>query len=96
MERELDELLVSQEKMLERLGRNAVPRDAMKRSYKLHLARLHQWLSRQPHLEVLRISYNDLLKQTQREVKRVSDFLGGRMDVEQMARAVDPSLHRNR
>ena len=33
MERDLEEMLASQERMLERLGRAAAPRDAMKRSY---------------------------------------------------------------
>src|SRR5690348_9725375 len=33
MERDMDEMLVSQEKMLERLGREAVPREEMKRAY---------------------------------------------------------------
>src|SRR6266852_3321230 len=53
MERDLEEMLLSQEKMLERLGRSAAPREAMKRSYTLHLERLHAWLRQQPHLEVL-------------------------------------------
>ena len=33
MERDLDEMLISQEKMLERLGKPAAPRDAIKRSF---------------------------------------------------------------
>src|SRR5438105_11884576 len=37
MERDLDEVLASQEKMLQRLGRKAAPRDQMKRSFNVHL-----------------------------------------------------------
>ncbi len=96
MDRDLDELLLSQERMLQRLGRVAAPRDAMKRSYILHLDRLRAWLGQQGHLEVLRVSYNELLKQPDREAKRVSDFLGGGVDAERMARAVDPSLYRSK
>src|SRR5258708_1084230 len=36
MERDLDETLLSQEKMLARLGRTAAPREPMKRAYMLH------------------------------------------------------------
>src|SRR5262249_24135332 len=36
MERDLDEVLTSQEKMLERLGRPAAPRERMKRSFLMH------------------------------------------------------------
>src|SRR5438552_11955285 len=35
MERDLDEMLISQEKMLARLNRSAAPRDEIKRSYTL-------------------------------------------------------------
>src|SRR3954453_3930250 len=40
MQRDLDEVLVSQEKMLERLGRPAAPREPMARAFLAHLARL--------------------------------------------------------
>ena len=62
MERDLDEVLLSQEKMLARLGRPAAARDSMERAYVLHLERLHDWLRRQPNMEVLCVSYNDLLE----------------------------------
>jgi hypothetical protein len=96
MERDLDEVLVSQEKMLQRLGRRAAPREEMKRSYALHLARLHDWLGRQPHMQVLCVSYNDLLERPELQAERVSRFLDGRASAERMAGSVDPSLYRNR
>jgi hypothetical protein len=96
MERDLDEVLASQEKMLARLGRPAAPRDEIKRAYVQHLERLHDWLGRQPHLGVLRVSYNDLLHQPRPQAERVREFLGGRVDVEGMVNTVDPSLYRNR
>lgn len=96
MERDLEEMLVSQEKMLTRLGRPCAPREQMKRSYVLHLERLHAWLLQQPHFAVLRVSYNDLLERPEKSAQRVSDFLGGRASAEKMVATVDPSLYRNR
>jgi len=96
MERDLDEVLVSQEKMLKRLGRSAAPRVEMKRAYALHLGRLNSWLRQQPHMEVLHVCYNDLVENAERESQRVNEFLNGNLDVERMARAVDSSLYRNR
>jgi len=96
MERDLDEVLLSQEKMLQRLGRAAAPRDEIKQCYTLHLERLHAWLRQQKHLAVLRVSYNDLIARPEGEAERVREFLGGKVDVEGMARTVDPSLYRNR
>jgi hypothetical protein len=96
MERDLDETLQSQEKMLQRLGRPAAPREEMKRAYVQHLERLHQWLSQQSNVAVLRVGYKDLVERPQEEAQRVSQFLGGRADVGGMVKAVDPSLYRNR
>ena len=68
----------------------------MRRSYGLHLDRLREWLGQQGYMAVLRVSYNRLLQQPDREAKRVSDFLGSRLDVESMTQAVDLSLYRTR
>ena len=96
MERDLDEVLASQEKMLERLGRTAAPREAMRQSFIVHLDRLHEWLRQRPNIEVLRVRYHDLLERPGGEAERVRAFLGGEADVDRMAGAVDPSLYRNR
>jgi hypothetical protein len=96
MERDLDEILVSQEKMLERLGRTAGPREEMKRAYRLHLERLHEWLARQGNMTVLRVSYNDFVERPREQAERVREFLGNSADLEGMVKTVDPSLYRNR
>ena len=62
MERDLDEILLSQEKMLARLGKPAAPRAAIKRAFIEHLHKLRQWLVRQSNIEVLYVCYNDLLE----------------------------------
>jgi hypothetical protein len=96
MERDLDEMLISQEKMLQRLGRTAAPREEMKRSYTLHLDRLHDWLRQQANLPYLRVSYNALLEKPDEQAALVQGFLGGKVDITKMATTVDPSLYRNR
>jgi hypothetical protein len=96
MERDLDEMLVSQEKMLARLGRPAGPRDEMKRFFTTHLERLHPWLRQQPNMAVLRVRYDALVAGPREQAARVSEFLGGKPEVEKMAGAVDPGLYRNR
>jgi hypothetical protein len=96
MERDLDEVLASQEKMLLRLGRPTAPRNQMKRSFTLHLDKLHVWLVAQQHLKVLRVRYNDLIQGPDAEADRVYKFLGGNINVERMAGTVDPALYRNR
>jgi hypothetical protein len=68
----------------------------MKQSYALHLERLHEWLRKQDHIAVLRVSYNDLVAQPAAQAGRVSVFLEGKADVEKMVKTFDPSLYRNR
>jgi hypothetical protein len=100
MERDLDEMLASQEKMLARLGRPAAPRDQIRQSYQLHLDRLQHWLAAQPHMPILRVSYNDLVTRPAEEAARVCQFLSSALastlDAADMLPAVDPSLYRNR
>jgi hypothetical protein len=96
MRRHLDEMLISQEKMLERLNRPVAPRSEIKLAFTKHLERLRDWLEHQPNMEVLDVSYNDLLERPETESRRVSTFLGGRADAAKMAITVDPSLYRNR
>lgn len=96
MERDLDEVLASQEKMLARLGRPAAPRERMKAAFETHLEQLDGWLAKQPHVSVLRVSYNELLAEPIAHAKRISDFLERVIDIDAMAAAVDPALYRNR
>jgi len=96
MERDMEEMLLSQEKMLQRLGRSAAPREQIQQAYTLHLERLHDWLRQQANMEVLCVRYNDLIERPHAQAERVSQFLGGKPNVERMAAQVEPSLYRNR
>jgi hypothetical protein len=96
LERDLEEVLASQEKMLANLGQPAAPREAMRRAFTTHLERLHEWLSLQGNFTVLRVRYPDLIARPCEQAARVRDFLGIPADAGRMAQAVDPSLYRNR
>jgi hypothetical protein len=96
MERDLDEVLISQEKMLQRLGRKSPPRELILQSFALHLDRLHGWLRQQPNMEVLCVRYSDLVGEPQGQAQRVCDFVAGELNVNRMASAVDPTLYRNK
>jgi hypothetical protein len=95
MQRHLDEILRSQEKMLLRLGRRPAPVDTMKLSYELHLERLYEWFKRQTHMQVLFVRYHDLIADPKEQSQRVNKFLGNILDVEKMIAIVDPALYRN-
>jgi hypothetical protein len=96
MDRDLNEVLVSQEKMLARLGQSAAPCQEMARAFTLHLARLRSWLADQSHMAVLAVRYAELVANPAAEAARMSGFLEGRLEVAAAVQAVDPSLYRNR
>jgi hypothetical protein len=96
MERDLEEMLISQEKMLARLNRPSAPREEIKRAFVSHLERLRHWLARRRNFELLYVNFRDLVERPAGEAARVGTFLGGLADADAMAHAVDPSLYRNR
>jgi len=96
VERAWEEVLDSQEKMLARLGRPAVPRDTMKAAFTSLLQRFESWLEKQQQIEVLRIDYRALVADPREQAERVGAFLPGELHVPAMAAAVDPALYRNR
>ena len=98
MRREMSEILASQHRMLERLGesRGEVGDATMARLFAQHLAKVTGWLDTQPNVDVLYVSYNEVLAHPRAQAKRVSRFFGGKLDVRAMARVVDPQLYRNR
>ena len=45
---------------------------------------------------MLYVNYNELVQQPRANVEQVSEFLCGRVSIDGMVKAVDPSLYRNR
>jgi hypothetical protein len=96
MQRDLDEILSSQEKMLARLGRPIMAREKLKGAFENQIARFDEWIGRQPNMAVLRVGYSALVADPAGEAAKVNEFLGKMLDMHAMAAAVDPALYRNR
>jgi hypothetical protein len=98
MRREMDEILASQKKMLVRRGEEAdkIPDEKLAALFQQHLTRVRAWLDEQSNVEVIYVSYNDVLKHPQEEAERVNAFLDPDLDVRAMTGVVDPSLYRQR
>ncbi len=98
MRRDLNEILSSQKKMLGRLGKedDNIPDDKMAKVYEEHLKESRAWLFRQPNVETLYVNYNSMIADAAGLLSKVNDFLGGGMNVQQMAAVVDKELYRER
>ena len=96
MRRDLEEVLASQNKMLERRGEaNDTKDEDMLALWKDHLWKVDYMLRRAPHMESIEVIYSDTIKDPVNEAKRIRDFLGLKLDVKEMASVVDPALYRN-
>ena len=97
MTRDMDEVLASQAKMLERRGEgNEADDDQMRQLFESDLWRTRYFIKHNRNVEALEVAYSDVLADPESQARRVAAFLGGERDVEAMASVVDPSLYRNR
>ena len=98
MQRNLDEVILSQNKML--TDRGAPPdegqNDRIKQLYETHVEDTLRLLRGRRSVSMLVVDYSETLARPADTARRVALFLGGRLDVDRMAAAADPELHRNR
>lgn len=97
MQRNLDEILASQEKML-RNRQKLLSNDEsvmLKEVYLKHLVQIQSWLDEQSNMEVNFISYNEVVKQPQYYAQIINQFLDGFLDSIKMAKVVQLHLYRN-
>ena len=98
VERDLDEVLASQRRMLARNGRTAkhISDDQLRRTFAAQTNRIRRWLAKQSNIELLAVNYRDVVADPLASASAMANFLGGNCDVERMAAAVDPTLYRSR
>ncbi len=97
MEREIKEILASQQKMLRRRNETSQVDDAeMEAQFRKHLAVVKPWLMRQPNMDVLYVSYNALMTDPEPLCRRVVEFTGAPLNLDRMLSVPNEQLYRNR
>ncbi len=98
MRRDLEEVLASQNKMIQRLGTedSAAQEEAMKEAYRNDIVRTRLLCKNRPNFELIEVHYKSAVEAPADAASRVNAFLGGGLDEEAMRAAVDGSLYRNR
>ncbi len=96
--RNMPEILASQRKMLIRRGEDPDKMDnaQMAMLFEKHLKQIDEWLKAQPNFRVLYVHYSDVLADPRPQIATINEFLGGNLNTQAMAEAVDPGLYRNR
>ncbi len=98
MLRNIEEVLLSQDKMMDRLnttGAKLNPEE-LANLYQRHLTQIQTWLERQPNIKVLYLDYGDTLSDPNKAANQLAEFLGNPTPVEDIVAAVDNSLYRNK
>ena len=98
MSRPLGEIIGSQSQMLERLGRKggAISSRQLAATYKKQVDSLSRSLPQRNGLAAITIDYAQCIADPQSAARRVNLFLGGSLDEQAMAAAIDASLYRAR
>jgi hypothetical protein len=95
MERDVDETLVSQQKLVE--GRGKDPASIGDAKILLQYREMFKsWLSTQDKMEVLLVDYNTLTTNPAQACKEVTEFIGAPLDCTKMDKVFDSKLYRNR
>lgn len=95
--RDFDEIIASQNKMLERRGEeNQVADSTVKEAYIRHLVDIRYMVRRRPNFEMIEVQFKQAMETPRSFVTDVNKFLGGNLDVESMMAVVDLELYRNR
>jgi len=98
MERNLDEVLASQQAMLDRQGRRGAELDRQRllNAFTAQLQRVSDQLARRPEIRTLRVNYGGLLANPSAGVDRIEAFLGSPFNRDAAESAVRPDLRRQK
>lgn len=98
MMRDFDEIIASQKKMLIRSGEDPdkVPEREMADLLRRYLVNLKRYINRQDNMEVIYVSYNEIMEDPEEVVEEIDDFFENGLDTSAMIECVDPGLYRNR
>lgn len=98
MERDLDEVIRSQNRMLNNLGKANTKdnNDSLKNIYQDQLEQVRKWSNKSQKIEILYVKYADVIQNPLQEAMRINDFLSLNLNVPSMASVVDVNLYREK
>jgi LPS sulfotransferase NodH len=98
MRRKLEEVITSQNVMLERQKKEGggLSDERLLKVFRAEIDKSNKWLAEQPNFKVLYVNYNEMLADPAPQIARINEFLGGDLDTRAMMRIVDPALYRQR
>ena len=98
MERDMEEILQSQDTMLRRLGKSSIKSKEgvdISKAYRQQERRAKSWCVN-PGIHAMSVSFNDLVHRSDKILPQVAAFLGVSEKLSAMRACIDPTLHRTR
>ncbi len=99
MERDLNEIMSSQRRMLSRMGKKVrddiYPTQVIEEQKRV-IKRVKQWASRHANVEIIYIQHREVLDHPFEQALRINEFLDYKLLPELMVQAVDRSLYREK
>ena len=97
MEREIGEILASQQKMLMRRNETSMLSDVeMEAQFREHLRAVKYWTARKPNMRILFVKYSEMVNAPETLCQSIVDFLEMPLDLKAMQSVPSQSLYRNR
>lgn len=98
MERSMDEIVLSQQRMLEGLGKKGagIAADRLAAIYAKELESVWAWMEKQENINSMRISYNELLERPLSVMPELIQFIDSRATSEELAKVLDHNLYRSK
>ena len=97
IDRNMDEILASQNKMLANRGEiSNLDDEIMSAYYFTHLEAIKSWLTTLDNVETVYLNYNDIIRNPKDAATLLSKFLNFDGDIGHIASVVSPNLYRNR
>jgi len=91
MLRDMDEVLQSQQTMLDKAG---VDNAKLAQTFQQQLHRIQIWLRKQTNIDVIYVKYQDVIKQPLIEMEKLNEFLDKTLALEKCTKVVDINLYR--
>lgn len=96
MERDMREVVTSQQKMLARLGK--IPADVypyhLQGNFEKAVQEVKDWQAQQGNVEICYVQHSEVIANPFGQALQINEFLGGQLQVEKMAQVVNPTLYR--
>lgn len=98
MQRDIEEVLSSQEKMMRRdgLDPDTIGRDLLYNLFQTDVMDFRRWAEVQGNIQIMYADYRRMIDEPEEMSRHIAEFLDQDLDIQAMASVVDPDLYRNR